>query len=155
MFNIFLTSFSNLLIKKLHSHNTSGSQQYLLNVPKTNTQAFGSNSIEIKLINDWIKMIHKIHFSPETCKKHPHYLKLVSAIFYEIFILQPFKNYEKCFLFHLKSSFCSQDIPIFLFLSSPLFLPSSRSHCFRGWSKINLKVYDVINCLNKNLITKL
>ena len=25
-------------------------------------------------------------------------------------------------------------------------------HCFRGWSKTNLKVYDVINCLNKNLI---
>ena len=27
------------------------------------------------------------------------------------------------------------------------------SHCFRGWSKKNLKIYDVINCLNKNLIT--
>ena len=39
----------------------------------------------------------------------------------------------------------------FLFLSSPLFLPVS--HCFRGWSKKNLKVYDVINCQNKNLIT--
>ena len=26
-------------------------------------------------------------------------------------------------------------------------------HCFRGWFKKNLKVYDVINCLNKNLIT--
>ena len=26
-------------------------------------------------------------------------------------------------------------------------------HCLRGWSKINLEVYDVINCLNKNLIT--
>ena len=64
---------------------------------------------------------------------------------------QPFKNYEKCFLFHLKSSFRSQDIQIFVFPSSPLFLPVS--HCFRAWSKINLKVYDVINCLNKNLMT--
>ena len=36
------------------------------------------------------------------------------------------------------------------FLSSPLFLPVG--HCFRGWSKRNLKVYDVINCLNENLI---
>ena len=63
---------------------------------------------------------------------------------------QPFQNYEKCFSFHLKSSFHSQDIQIFVFLSSPLFLPVS--HCFRGWSKINLKVYDIINCLNKNLI---
>ena len=45
----------------------------------------------------------------------------------------------------------SRDFQIFVFPSSPLFLPVS--HCFRAWSKINLKVYDVINCLNKNLIT--
>ena len=63
----------------------------------------------------------------------------------------PFKNYEKCFLFHLESSSRSQDIQISVFPSSPLFLPVS--HCFRGWSKINLKVYVIINCLNKNLIT--
>ena len=50
---------------------------------------------------------------------------------------------------HLKSSFCSQDIQVFL--SSPIFLLAS--HCFRGGSKKNLKVYDVINCLNKNLLT--
>ena len=61
------------------------------------------------------------------------------------------KNYEKCFLFHLKSSFCSQDIHFFVISSSPLLSPVS--HCFRGWSKKNPKVYDVINCLNKNLIT--
>ena len=64
---------------------------------------------------------------------------------------KPFKNYEKMFLFHLKSSFRFRDIKIFVSLSSPLFLPVSN--CFRGWSKENLKVYDVINCLNKNLIT--
>ena len=63
----------------------------------------------------------------------------------------PSKTMKNVFLFHLKSSFCSRDIQIFLFLSSPLFLPVS--HCFRGWSKINLKVYDIINCLNKKLIT--
>ena len=33
---------------------------------------------------------------------------------------QPFKNYEKCFLFNLKSSFCSRDIQIFVFFSLPL-----------------------------------
>ena len=49
------------------------------------------------------------------------------------------------------SSFRSWDIQFFVFLSSHLFLPVS--HCFRVWSKINLKVCDVINCLNKNLIT--
>ena len=77
--------------------------------------------------------------------------KLVSAIFTKFLFLHQiiaFKNNEKCFLFHLKSSFYSQ---IFVFLSFPLFLPVS--HCFRGWSKINLKVHDIINCVNKNSIT--
>ena len=55
------------------------------------------------------------------------------------------------FLFHLKSSFHFRDIQFLLFLSSTLFLPVS--HCFRGWSKINLIVYDIINILNKMLIT--
>ena len=64
---------------------------------------------------------------------------------------QPFKNYERSFLFHLKSYFRYWDIQIFVFPPSPLFLPVS--HCLRTWSKINHKVYDVINCLNKNLIT--
>ena len=57
----------------------------------------------------------------------------------------------KCFLFHLKSSFSSQDIQIFMFPSFYLFIPVD--HCFREWSKINLNVYDVINYLNKKLIT--
>ena len=39
---------------------------------------------------------------------------------------------------------------IFVFLSSPLFFPVD--HFFRGWSKINLNVYDVINCLNKSFL---
>ena len=55
-------------------------------------------------------------------------------------------------LFLLKSSFRSQDIQIFVFSSSPLFFPVS--HCFRGWFNKNFKVYEVIICLNKNLITR-
>ena len=55
------------------------------------------------------------------------------------------------FLFHLKSSFCSRDIQMFVFQSSPFFHPVS--HCFRGWSNRNLIVCEIINCLNKNLIT--
>ena len=54
-------------------------------------------------------------------------------------------------LFHQKSSFRSQDNQIFVYSSSPLFFPVS--HCARGWFKKNLKVHDVMNCLNKNLIT--
>ena len=40
----------------------------------------------------------------------------------------------------------------FVWKALPLFF-SLSVHCFRGCSKINLKVYNVINCLNKNLIT--
>ena len=76
------------------------------------------------------------------------FLKLVFAIFYQIFIFHQIialsiQNYEKCFFFHLKSFFCSRDIQIFVFSSSTIFLPVS--HCCRGWSKINLEIYDVIN----------
>ena len=42
-------------------------------------------------------------------------------------------------------------IQIIVFPSSSMFLPVC--HCFRGCSKINLKNYDVINCLSKNLVT--
>ena len=34
---------------------------------------------------------------------------------------QPSNDYEKCFLFHLKSSFDCQDIQLFVFPSSPIF----------------------------------
>ena len=87
-------------------------------------------------------------------KKHRNNLKLVSAIFYQIFIFHQmiaFQKLKNVFLFHLKNPFCSRDIQIFIFPSFPLFLPVS--HCFRVWSKINPKVYDIINCLNKNLMT--
>ena len=40
----------------------------------------------------------------------------------------------------------------FVIMSFHLFI--SVGHCLRGWwSNINLKVYDIINCLNENLIT--
>ena len=77
----------------------------------------------------------------------------VKACVYYLFFQQmiAFKKYEKCFLFYLKCSFRSQDIQIFVFPFPPLLLPVG--HCFSGWLKINLKVYDLLNCLNKNLIT--
>ena len=51
-------------------------------------------------------------------------LKLVSAIFYEIFNFSPNDSplkTEKCFLFHLKSSFRSPDIQIFVIFSFPFY----------------------------------
>ena len=70
------------------------------------------------------------------------------SFFHQMIALQ---KLWKGFLFHQKSSFPSWDNQIFLFPSFPLILPVG--HYFRGWSKINLKDYDVINCLNKNSIT--
>ena len=84
------------------------------------------------------------------------FIKLFFLYFFQIYIYfspndSTSKTIKNVFLFHLKSSFRSQNINIFVFLSSPLFLPVS--HCLRGCFKINLKVYDVINYLNNNLIT--
>ena len=50
------------------------------------------------------------------------YLKLVSPIFYQLFISSPNdcpSKTEKCFLFHLKSFFCSRDIQIFVIFPLP------------------------------------
>ena len=33
-----------------------------------------------------------------------------------------------------------------------IYLKLPVNHCFRGCLKINVKVYDIINCLNKNLM---
>ena len=78
-------------------------------------------------------------------------LKLICAIFYWIFIFHqmiPFKNYKKCFLSHLKNSFVSWDIQI-LYLFFLSFFP-----CQQLFGRlVQEQVYDVINCLNKNLIT--
>ena len=76
------------------------------------------------------------------------YLLSVFYFFHQMIALQKlwkiiFISSKKLFLFLRYSNFS-----IFVFL---FFFPVS--HCFGGWSKKNLKVYDVINCLNKNLIT--
>ena len=78
----------------------------------------------------------------------------MSAIFQQIFIshhIITLQKLWKMFLFHLKTFFQSQYIQIVVFPSSACFL--SPSHRFRGCSKISFKVYDAINCLNKNFIT--
>ena len=71
-------------------------------------------------------------------------LTVGQKIFWKAFVMQS--------IFYLKACVRSF-IPVsaFVFLSFSLFL--LVSHCFRALSKINLKVYDVISCLNKNLIT--
>ena len=41
---------------------------------------------------------------------------------------------------------------IFCISIMPFFSPVGQ--CFRGWWKVNLKVYDVMNCRNEKLITR-
>ena len=73
------------------------------------------------------------------------YLKLTPSIFICSPDDSPSKTMKNPFYF----SFCSLNIQFFAFSSSPFF---SIGYCFRGWSKINLKVCDTINCLNNNSI---
>ena len=63
----------------------------------------------------------------------------------------PSKIIKKCFLFHLKNSFHSWDIQIFVYWSSHLLFHGC--HCFRGWLKKKIQICDVITCLNEDLIT--
>ena len=70
-------------LKEQHNYYTRGSQQYLLNIPKTNTQMFGSNSIKIKSIKDWNEIIRKIHFSSELLFKRAKFIKLVKSTFHD------------------------------------------------------------------------
>ena len=81
-------------------------------------------------------------------------LKVVLAIFYQLFISHQriaLQKLLKMFFISSKKLFSFSRYAIFCISVFPFFL--SVSHCFRGWSKINIKVCDIINCLNKNLIT--
>ena len=69
-------------LKEQHNHYTRGSQQYLLNIPKTNTQMFGSNSIKIKSITYWNEIICKINFSSELLFKCAEFIKLLKITFH-------------------------------------------------------------------------
>ena len=70
------------------------------------------------------------------------FLNLVSANFYEIFIFSPNDSFSKnCDLFDLKSSFCSQDIQIFV-----IFALSSALSTFKRRNRGGI-IYDVMNWL--------
>ena len=57
---------------------------------------------------------------------------------------QPFKNYEKCFLFHLKSFFSSQDIQFFVILP----LPFHNFQIQKGKYKWNNLWCHELTCIN-------
>ena len=73
---------------------------------------------------------------------------LSNFIFHQMIALQ---NLWKMFFISSKKLFSFSRHSFFFIFVFPSFFPVS--HCFKGWFKKNLKGYDVINCLRKNLIT--
>ena len=63
----------------------------------------------------------------------------------------PSKTMRNIFFYFTEKALFVLEISIFYIFVFRLFLPVS--HCFRSWSKKNVKFYDVNNCLNKNLIS--
>ena len=79
-------------------------------------------------------------------------VKAFVRYFYQIFIFSPIDSPAKTMKntsYFIKKALFVLEIIKFLYFHPSLFF----FHCFRRWSKINLKVYDTINCLNKNSIT--
>ena len=78
--------FSNYfkLLKNQHKHKTRGSNNFTLNVPRVNTETYGSNPIKIKAIKDWNKETKKIQFSSDLLFKQSEYVGLVKASFYTL-----------------------------------------------------------------------
>ena len=65
------------LLKDQHRRNTRGSNQFTLNVPRVNTETYGSNSVKIKPIKDWNKATKKIQFRSDLLFKRSEYVRLV------------------------------------------------------------------------------
>ena len=78
-------------------------------------------------------------------------LKLVTAIFEQIFIYHQMIALQKLWKMFFIWSKKLFSILRYLNFCISIFSSFSPSHCFRAWSKINFKVYDIISCLNKNL----
>ena len=81
-----------------------------------------SNNIKSVLSNFYIESYWWLLFIMKLHTYMLFSLKLVSTIFIKsLFFIkwEPFKNCEKCFLFHLKSSFRSRDIQIFVIFPLP------------------------------------
>ena len=78
---------------------------------------------------NWVTSFSILDIS-HTSQSKTQKLKLVSVIFHQIFIFYQMMALQKLWI---------------------MFFISSKK-LFRGWFKENLKVYDVINYLNKNLI---
>ena len=76
-------AFSNYfkLLKNQQMYNTRGSNHFTLNVPRVNTETYGSNSIRNKAIKDWNKTTKKFQFHSDLLYKRGEYVRLVKTSF--------------------------------------------------------------------------
>ena len=76
-------AFSNYFkLPKISTGTTQGvSNHFTLNVPRVNTETYGSNSVKIKAIKDWNKTTKKIQFHSDILFKQSEYFRLAKASF--------------------------------------------------------------------------
>ena len=91
---------------------------------------FASEKINIRKL---IKFMQNAIWYYSKIKLGGHWKNAIACVRY-LFFSSNSKNYEKCFLFHLKTSFC---IPIL-----PFFLPVNQ--CFRGLLKIRFMMSSIV-----------
>ena len=112
-----------------------------------------------------IGRIYRYQFKWNYLKNQKHFAFLVSTLNFEHFQKRRLTAWSLCPLFIFSPNDSPSKTMKMLFISSKKLFSFSRysnfcisvlpvRHCCRGWSKRNLKVYDIINCLNKNLIIR-
>ena len=102
-----LQKFDRLLLKIIATWSSNtviyyGRLQRRLKGAFSGLRQFLSTESLLKIMKKFFLFHLKVRLSPS------------KKVFYYLLQRKPFKNDEKCFLFHLKSSFHSQDILIFL-----------------------------------------
>ena len=108
---------------------------------------YGRYSWKSHCVNCFVKLMIELPLN----KKQQHEadcttFKSLCPLFLSNFVFLPndsrSKTMKNAFYFIKKALFVLKKIKFFQFPSFPLFLPVG--HCFRRWSKINLKVYATI-----------
>ena len=77
------TYFSNYfkLVEDQYRHDTRGSNQFTLNVPRVNTEIYWSNTVKIKATKDLNKTAKKNQFRADLLFKQREFVRLVKAFF--------------------------------------------------------------------------
>ena len=139
------------MIKKTYNHNE--------NQKKGHTSLGDQQFYYLQVFKDFTNHIKKTNRAVVlSCRLFPYILTACVHYFLSNFYFFTkwylFKNYEKSFLFHLKSSFCSQDIQFFDFFPS---FPDSKGQMEDLWChELNLhdlhKFADAIFGISQKLL---